>query len=138
MQRGCQLLTSSKRLILMVGLRKHLPSCQNCQRDVDASLLKTSFVNTPQRSLTLSLINCRSTLSPCAPMAVRLRRSHDKFAPMEIRSGFLARRREFDGPGWDQLTSTTSRQRRGLSTIEILNMRISPRPSDCARHMPKG
>src|SRR6267142_345606 len=71
-QGRCQLLTSSKRLILKVGMRKYLRSCQNCQRRVDASLLKTSFVNTPQRNLTFSLINCSSTLAPSAPMAVRL------------------------------------------------------------------
>src|SRR5438128_2445015 len=126
MQRGCQLLTSSKRLILKVVMRKHLPSCQNCQRDVDASLLKTSFINTPQRNLTFSLINFRSTLSPSVPMAVGLRRSTIRFAAMEICSGFFARGREFSGPGCEQLTlhdldtGADFRQRRFSTCVSAL------------------
>src|SRR6266853_5556462 len=125
MQRRCQPLASSKRLILKVEMRNYSESCQNCQRHVDASLLKTSFVNTPQRNLTFSLINCRSMLSPSAPMAVRLRRSTISSRPWRSALAFSHAVANSAVHGAISLPSKTSRQRRGLSTTEILNMRIS-------------
>jgi len=119
-------------------MRKHSLSCQNCQGDVDASLLKTSFINTPQRSLTFSLINCSSTLSPSALMAIRLLRSTISSRPWRSALAVSHAVASSAAQGAISLPSTTSRRRRGLSTTEILNMRTRPRPSGSARHVPKG